>query len=207
MWGRLWMCQQCGSLCCAHGHKHQSWWSRSVWSCICHIHYPGKKSHCSHIHVQLSNKHSSKTYCNVIIIRKRLCIQTHQLIQKMSNARLIDCLQSSSKLCIISLPPLLGRVHPISMDYLICSWCRTNILPVCFFYPSPSLLPFSTKLGLWRLQAHGVPITVGNVIVVALTATLAAIGSASIPNSALVSMITVLQVKFSLSQSLQDWFV
>ena len=59
-------------------------------------------------------------------------------------------------------------------------------------------------LGLWCLQAHGVPITVGNVIVVALTATLAAIGSASIPNSALVSMITVLQVKFSLSQSLQD---
>ena len=33
----------------------------------------------------------------------------------------------------------------------------------------------------------------GNVIVVAITATLAAIGSASIPNSALVSMVTVLQ--------------
>lgn len=111
MWGRLWMCQQCSSLCCAHGHKHQSWWSRSVWSCICHIHYPGKKPHCLHIHVQLSNKHSSKTYCNVLSIRKRLCTQTHQLIQKMSNARLIDC---SSKMCIISLPPLLGRVHPMS---------------------------------------------------------------------------------------------
>ena len=37
-------------------------------------------------------------------------------------------------------------------------------------------------------------ISPGNVVVIAITATLAAIGSASIPNSALVSMVTVLQV-------------
>jgi Na+/H+-dicarboxylate symporter len=43
------------------------------------------------------------------------------------------------------------------------------------------------------LQAHGLSLSVGSVVVVALTATLAAIGSASIPNSALVSMITILQ--------------
>ncbi|KAG0584743.1 hypothetical protein KC19_3G231300 [Ceratodon purpureus] len=42
-------------------------------------------------------------------------------------------------------------------------------------------------------QAHGLSLSVGSVVVVALTATLAAIGSASIPNSALVSMITILQ--------------
>lgn len=50
------------------------------------------------------------------------------------------------------------------------------------------------KDGFVGWQAHGLSLSVGNVIVVALTATLAAIGSASIPNSALVSMITVLQV-------------
>ena len=44
-----------------------------------------------------------------------------------------------------------------------------------------------------RAQAHGVSLGVGQVIVIAITATLAAIGAASIPMSALVSMITVLQ--------------
>ncbi len=43
------------------------------------------------------------------------------------------------------------------------------------------------------VQANGLHMSAGNVIVVAITATLAAIGSASIPNSALVSMVTVLQ--------------
>ncbi|KAK9837108.1 hypothetical protein WJX81_003155 [Elliptochloris bilobata] len=42
-------------------------------------------------------------------------------------------------------------------------------------------------------QAHGLSLSIGNVIVIAITATLAAIGAASIPMSALVSMITVLQ--------------
>ena len=37
-------------------------------------------------------------------------------------------------------------------------------------------------------------LSVGNVIVIAISATLAAIGTASIPNGALVSLITVLQV-------------
>ncbi len=45
-----------------------------------------------------------------------------------------------------------------------------------------------------HLQANGLVLSAGNVVVVAITATLAAIGSASIPNSALVSMVTVLQV-------------
>jgi L-cystine uptake protein TcyP (sodium:dicarboxylate symporter family) len=44
------------------------------------------------------------------------------------------------------------------------------------------------------VQANGLAISAGNVVVIAITATLAAIGSASIPNSALVSMVTVLQV-------------
>ena len=44
-------------------------------------------------------------------------------------------------------------------------------------------------------QAHGLSLSIGNVIVIAITATLAAIGAASIPMSALVSMITVLQVR------------
>lgn len=47
-----------------------------------------------------------------------------------------------------------------------------------------------------HVQAHGASLSVGNVVAIAITATLAAIGSASIPNSALVSLITVLQVNF-----------
>lgn len=56
---------------------------------------------------------------------------------------------------------------------------------------------------IFIVQAHGLALTVGNVIVVCLTATLAAIGSASIPNSALVSMITVLQA-LSLQEYIPD---
>lgn len=44
------------------------------------------------------------------------------------------------------------------------------------------------------MQANGLTLTPGNVVIVCIVSTLAAIGSASIPNSALVSMITVLQV-------------
>ncbi|BBM98413.1 hypothetical protein MPTK1_1g13310 [Marchantia polymorpha subsp. ruderalis] len=46
---------------------------------------------------------------------------------------------------------------------------------------------------IFILQAHGVSMTAGNILVVIITATLAAIGAASVPNSALVTMITVLQ--------------
>ncbi len=45
------------------------------------------------------------------------------------------------------------------------------------------------------MQANGLQLRAGQVIVVAITATLAAIGSASLPSSALVSMVTVLQVR------------
>ncbi len=50
------------------------------------------------------------------------------------------------------------------------------------------------RIFFMMLQANGLILSPGNVVVVAITATLAAIGSASIPNSALVSMVTVLQV-------------
>lgn len=43
------------------------------------------------------------------------------------------------------------------------------------------------------MQANGLTLSAGNVVIVCVVSTLAAIGSASIPNSALVSMITVLQ--------------
>ncbi len=46
-----------------------------------------------------------------------------------------------------------------------------------------------------RPQAHGLSLSIGQVIEIAITATLAAIGAASIPMSALVSMITVLQAR------------
>lgn len=46
------------------------------------------------------------------------------------------------------------------------------------------------------MQAHGYTLSVGNVLVVAITSTLAAIGAASIPNGGLVTMVTVLQVSF-----------
>ncbi|EFJ34670.1 hypothetical protein SELMODRAFT_438697 [Selaginella moellendorffii] len=42
-------------------------------------------------------------------------------------------------------------------------------------------------------QAHGIHLPVSSLFVIAITATLAAVGSASIPSSALVTMITVLQ--------------
>ncbi len=51
-------------------------------------------------------------------------------------------------------------------------------------------------------QAHGISLGIGQVIVIAITATLAAIGAASIPMSALVSMITVLQAVRALRQAL-----
>lgn len=50
-------------------------------------------------------------------------------------------------------------------------------------------------------QAHGISLGVGQVIVIAITATLAAIGAASIPMSALVSMITVLQAVRALGRT------
>ena len=58
------------------------------------------------------------------------------------------------------------------------------------------------------MQANGLVVSPGNVVVIAITATLAAIGSASIPNSALVSMVTVLQVTCSTSplNIIQTWF-
>ena len=55
------------------------------------------------------------------------------------------------------------------------------------------LLHLCTHVCFPSVQANGLHMSAGNVIVVAITATLAAIGSASIPNSALVSMVTVLQ--------------
>jgi Na+/H+-dicarboxylate symporter len=52
---------------------------------------------------------------------------------------------------------------------------------------------------LFPIQAHGLELSVGKVIVIAISATLAAIGTASIPNGALVSLVSVLQVSvFSL---------
>lgn len=56
---------------------------------------------------------------------------------------------------------------------------------------------YSDMSAVLLLQANGLHLSAGNVVVVAITATLAAIGSASIPNSALVSMVTVLQVGVS----------
>ncbi|KAI5074513.1 hypothetical protein GOP47_0010474 [Adiantum capillus-veneris] len=52
-------------------------------------------------------------------------------------------------------------------------------------------------------QANGVSLSVGNVVAIALSATLAAIGSASIPNSALVSLVTVLQA-VSMTEYISD---
>ena len=45
-----------------------------------------------------------------------------------------------------------------------------------------------------HLQAHGVVLGFGNICVIALTATLAAIGAAAIPSAGLVTMLMVLQV-------------
>ncbi|CAM6128540.1 unnamed protein product [Calypogeia fissa] len=56
---------------------------------------------------------------------------------------------------------------------------------------------------IFILQAHGVSMTAGNIVIVVITATLAAIGSASVPNSALVTMITVLQA-LNYSQFISD---
>ncbi len=45
-----------------------------------------------------------------------------------------------------------------------------------------------------HVQAHGVALGLGNICVIALTATLAAIGAAAIPSAGLVTMLMVLQV-------------
>eukprot|EP00250_Pteridium_aquilinum_P018171 c23976_g2_i2 orf=504-1859(-) len=52
-------------------------------------------------------------------------------------------------------------------------------------------------------QAHAVSLSIGNVFAIAISATLAAMGSASIPNSALVSLVTVLQA-VSLTEYISD---
>ena len=56
------------------------------------------------------------------------------------------------------------------------------------------------------LQAHGVALGLGGTIVVAVTATLAAIGAAAIPSAGLVTMLMVLQVSFRLSDIMQSSF-
>ena len=52
-----------------------------------------------------------------------------------------------------------------------------------------------------RVQAHGVALGLGGTIVVAVTATLAAIGAAAIPSAGLVTMLMVLQVHTALCTS------
>lgn len=49
------------------------------------------------------------------------------------------------------------------------------------------------------MQAHGVALGMGGTIVVAVTATLAAIGAAAIPSAGLVTMLMVLQVRAQMS--------
>jgi len=48
---------------------------------------------------------------------------------------------------------------------------------------------------LGNVQAHGVVLGLGGTIVVAVTATLAAIGAAAIPSAGLVTMLMVLQAR------------
>ena len=58
------------------------------------------------------------------------------------------------------------------------------------------------------LQAHGVALGIGNICVIALTATLAAIGAAAIPSAGLVTMLMVLQVsQDSFHSSIQEVFL
>ena len=45
------------------------------------------------------------------------------------------------------------------------------------------------------LQAHGVSLSFADVVVVAATATLAAVGAAAIPSAGLVTMLMVMQVR------------
>lgn len=64
----------------------------------------------------------------------------------------------------------------------------------------------SSILHNFAWQAHGVALGLGGTIVVAVTATLAAIGAAAIPSAGLVTMLMVLQVSFRLSDSMQSSF-
>ena len=60
--------------------------------------------------------------------------------------------------------------------------------PMCSWAPSVLMLG-----GAW--QAHGVSLGLGSTVVVAVTATLAAVGAAAIPSAGLVTMLMVLQVR------------
>jgi len=57
---------------------------------------------------------------------------------------------------------------------------------------------WSLSAAVLHLQAHGVTLGIGNICVIALTATLAAIGAAAIPSAGLVTMLMVLQVRSDL---------
>ena len=61
---------------------------------------------------------------------------------------------------------------------------------MCMHHMTPQLLQLRGSI----LQAHGVALGIGNICVIALTATLAAIGAAAIPSAGLVTMLMVLQV-------------
>ncbi|KAJ7207655.1 hypothetical protein O6H91_Y483000 [Diphasiastrum complanatum] len=77
------------------------------------------------------------------------------------------------------------------------------------------IIPFGTNINrdgaalyeavavLFICQAHGLTLSASEVVILTITATIAAIGSASIPNAALVSMITVLQA-LGLSEYIGD---
>ncbi|EIE22044.1 Sodium:dicarboxylate symporter [Coccomyxa subellipsoidea C-169] len=86
---------------------------------------------------------------------------------------------------------------PVTMECGVNLKCRPSIvrfvIPLGTNINRDGAALYEAASVLFIAQANGLVLSAGNVVVVAITATLAAIGSASIPNSALVSMVTVLQ--------------
>ncbi|KAK9909594.1 hypothetical protein WJX75_004641 [Coccomyxa subellipsoidea] len=86
---------------------------------------------------------------------------------------------------------------PVTMECGVNLKCRPSIvrfvIPLGTNINRDGAALYEAASVLFIAQANGLHLSAGNVVVVAITATLAAIGSASIPNSALVSMVTVLQ--------------
>eukprot|EP00897_Mesotaenium_endlicherianum_P006891 jgi/Mesen1/622/ME000108S10779 len=96
---------------------------------------------------------------------------------------------------------------PVTMECAVSAGCEDAV--VRFVVPLGTNINrdgaalYEAATALFIAQAHGVELSVGMVVIVAMTATLAAVGGASVPMGALVSMITVLQA-VGLERYIQD---
>ena len=101
--------------------------------------------------------------------------------------------ESMNLVCFLELLPAVKTLHSMIEQCGIDSFGLTAVDIVCCTH----------ILTVW--QAHGVELGLAGTVVVACTATLAAIGAAAIPSAGLVTMLMVLQVNPGGLSSCPHW--